>query len=222
MSRDKAEVTVSPRTTIAAARDGRMPTNDVETPLHSSVTLGPGDIQAVLTGMPDRDAAVRWAHHPEPRRHVYDSADTDLEFRANFDCQASATDSDLFLGLFPPKAIKTVFFFGLFHQEAMQCGILFLVVSVERGNSRRIEHRRPRLSDTRYVVYAPCTLLAPGYGATVLSDRSRFVSPDYVSERARVDGGVWQRFVTKWAIVTPNPGRGSGPKSGLAGVRQGG
>ena len=73
-------------------------------------------------------------------------ADTDREFSANFDRQASATDSVLFLGLSPPKANKTVSFFVLFHQEAMQSGILFLV-SIERGTSRRVYHRRPWLSD---------------------------------------------------------------------------
>jgi len=63
--------------------------------------------------------------------------DTDREFSANFDRQASATDSVLFLGLSPPKANKTVSFFVLFRQEAMQSGILFLV-SIERGVSRRV------------------------------------------------------------------------------------
>jgi hypothetical protein len=61
-------------------------------------------------------------------------ADTDREFSTDFDRQASATDSVLFLGLSPPKANKTVSFFVLFHQEAMQSGILFLV-SIERGGS---------------------------------------------------------------------------------------
>jgi len=72
--------------------------------------------------------------------------DTDREFSANFDRQASATDSVLFPCLSPPKANKTVSFFVLFHQEAMQSGILFLV-SIERGTSCRVYHRRPWLSD---------------------------------------------------------------------------
>jgi hypothetical protein len=41
--------------------------------------------------------------------------DTDREFSANFDRQASSTDSVLFLGLSPTKANKTVFFFVSFH-----------------------------------------------------------------------------------------------------------
>jgi hypothetical protein len=41
--------------------------------------------------------------------------DTDREFSANFDHQASATNSVPFLGLFPPKANKTVSFFVSFH-----------------------------------------------------------------------------------------------------------
>ena len=44
--------------------------------------------------------------------------DTDREKRASFDRQASATDSVSFLGLFPPKVNKTVFFFVSFHQGA--------------------------------------------------------------------------------------------------------
>src|SRR5262249_40232826 len=59
-----------------------------------------------------------------------------------FDRQASATDSVSFLGLFPPKAGKTVFFFVSFHQGATQSGILFLV-SIKRGTSRRVYSRRP-------------------------------------------------------------------------------
>jgi hypothetical protein len=60
-----------------------------------------------------------------------------VEKRASFDRQASATDSVSFLGLFQPKANKTVFFFVSFHQGATQSGILFLV-SIERGTSRRV------------------------------------------------------------------------------------
>src|SRR5438270_3134678 len=76
-----------------------------------------------------------------------DSAnDTDREFSANFGCQASATNSVLFLGLSPRKANKTVSFFVLFHQEAMQSGILFLV-SIEQGGSRPVYDRGPLLSD---------------------------------------------------------------------------
>jgi len=58
--------------------------------------------------------------------------DTDREFSANFDRQASAINSVSFLGLSPPKASKTVSFFVSFHRGATQSGILFLV-SIERG-----------------------------------------------------------------------------------------
>jgi len=43
------------------------------------------------------------------------TSDTDREFSANFDRQASATNSVSFLGLSPPKACKTVSFFVSFH-----------------------------------------------------------------------------------------------------------
>src|SRR5208337_4188610 len=92
------------------------------------------------------------------------SADTDREKRASFDRQASATDSVSFLGLFQPKANKTVFFFVSFHRGATQSGILFLV-SIERGTSRRVYHRRPWLSDVSQLGGAPCRFLArPGCG----------------------------------------------------------
>ena len=68
------------------------------------------------------------------------SFDTDRGFSANFDRQASTTDSVLFLGLSPPKANKTVSFFVSFHRGATQSGILFLV-SIERGGSRRVYDR---------------------------------------------------------------------------------
>ena len=59
---------------------------------------------------------------------------------------------------------KTVFFFVSFHQGATQSGILFLV-SIERGTSRRVYHRRPWLSDTSQRGSAPCRFLArPGCG----------------------------------------------------------
>jgi hypothetical protein len=43
---------------------------------------------------------------------------TDREFSANFDRQASATNSVLFLGLSPTKANKTVSLFVSFHRGA--------------------------------------------------------------------------------------------------------
>jgi hypothetical protein len=48
------------------------------------------------------------------------TGDTDREFSANFDRQASATNSVSFLGLSPPKACKTVSFFVSFHRGAPQ------------------------------------------------------------------------------------------------------
>src|SRR5208337_3093993 len=90
--------------------------------------------------------------------------DTDREFSANFDRQASATNSFSFLGLSPPKASKTVSFFVWFHRGATQSGILFLV-SIERGTSRRVYHRRPWLSDMSRLGGAPRRFLArPGCG----------------------------------------------------------
>ena len=59
-----------------------------------------------------------------------------------------------------PKAYKTVFFFVSFHRGATQSGILFLV-SIERGTSRRVYHRRPWLSDMSQLGGAPCRFLAP-------------------------------------------------------------
>jgi hypothetical protein len=99
--------------------------------------------------------------------------DTDREFSANFDRQASATDRVLFLGLSPPKVNKTVSFFVLFHRGAPQSGILFLV-SIERGGSRRVYDRGAWLSDMSQLGDAPCRCLArPGGSARrVSSDRS--------------------------------------------------
>ena len=82
-------------------------------------------------------------------------------------------DPDASLGLFQPKANKTVFFFVSFHQGATQSGILFLV-SIERGTSRRVYHHRPWLSDTSQLGGAPCRFLAPLAVARVgVSDRWR-------------------------------------------------
>jgi hypothetical protein len=64
---------------------------------------------------------------------------TDREFSANFDRQASATDSVSFLGLSSPKARKTVSFFVCFHRGPAQTGILFLVL-IERGFLYRVYH----------------------------------------------------------------------------------
>ena len=95
------------------------------------------------------------------------------EFSANFDRQASATNSVLFLGLSPPKANKTVSFFVSFHRGATQSGILFLV-SIERGTSRRVYHCRPWLSDVSHAwrcsLSVPCAAWL--WRASVLSDRS--------------------------------------------------
>jgi hypothetical protein len=70
-----------------------------------------------------------------------------------------------FLRLFALKVCKTVSFFTSFHQGAKQAGILFLV-SIERGISRRVYHRRPWLSDMSQLGNVPCRFLArPGCGA---------------------------------------------------------
>jgi hypothetical protein len=71
------------------------------------------------------------------------------QFSANFDRQASATNSVLFLGLSPTKANKTVSFFVSFHRGATQSGILFLVFD-------RASNRTPDL---------PLSSLAVGRGA---------------------------------------------------------
>jgi hypothetical protein len=102
---------------------------------------------------------------PRPLIDELEGHDTDREFSANFDRQASAIDGVLFLGLSPPKANKTVSFFVLFHQEAMQSGILFLV-SIERGGSRRVYDRGPLLSDVSQPGNAPYRcLVRTGGGA---------------------------------------------------------
>jgi hypothetical protein len=80
--------------------------------------------------------------------------DIDPEFSANFDRQASATNTVLFLALSPPKARKTVSFFVSFHRRATQSGILFLV-SIERGGSRPVYDRGPLPSDARQLGDAP-------------------------------------------------------------------
>jgi hypothetical protein len=90
--------------------------------------------------------------------------DTDREFSASFDRQASATNSVSFLGLFPPKANKTVSFFVSFDRGATQSGILFLV-SIERGGSRRVYDRGPLLSDVSQLGDAPCRCLARPSGS---------------------------------------------------------
>jgi hypothetical protein len=53
--------------------------------------------------------------HPPPLR-----GDTDREFTTRFDRQASATNSVSFLGLFPPKASKTISYFVSFNRGATQ------------------------------------------------------------------------------------------------------
>jgi hypothetical protein len=53
--------------------------------------------------------------------------DTDREFSAGFDRQASATNSVSFLGLFRPEARKSIIFFVSFHRRVVQSWILFLV-----------------------------------------------------------------------------------------------
>jgi hypothetical protein len=86
---------------------------------------------AVLTfPLPSRQRASRCPFSGD------DLGNTDRDFSAIFDHQASSTDSVLFLGLSPPNANKGVSFSGSFHRGATRSGILFLV-SIERGGSRR-------------------------------------------------------------------------------------
>ena len=86
-------------------------------------------------------------------------------FSANFDRQASATDSVSVLGHSPPKTNKTVSFFVSFHRGATQSGLLFLV-SIERGGSRRVYDRGLLLSDVSQLGDAPCQCLGrPGGSA---------------------------------------------------------
>ena len=66
----------------------------------------------------------------------------------------------------PTEGDKTVSFFVSFHRGATQSGILFLV-SIERGTSRRVYHRRPWLSDMSQLGGAPCRFLASLWVAPV-------------------------------------------------------
>ena len=97
----------------------------------------------------------------------FSSDGTDREISANFDRQASATNSVLFLGLSPPKANKTVSFFVSFHQGATQSGILFLV-SIAPATARRIYHCRPWLSDVSHLSLAFATALPGAMYVTVI------------------------------------------------------
>ena len=68
---------------------------------------------------------------------------------------------------------KTVSSFVSFHRGATQSGILFLV-SIERGTSRRVYHRRPWLSDMSQLGGALCRFFARLAVARVgVSDRRR-------------------------------------------------
>jgi len=98
----------------------------------------------------------RSGRQPWPRLSC---SDTDWEFSADFDRQASATNSASFLGLCPPQACKTVSFFVSLHRGVTQSGILFLV-SIERGTPRRVYHRRPWLSGMSQLWGPPCRFLA--------------------------------------------------------------
>jgi len=78
-------------------------------------------------------AGFRW--FPQRRRTGFIKSAEEPEFSANFDRQASATDSVLFLGHSPPKANKTVSFFVSFHRGATPSGILFLFRSIEEAHA---------------------------------------------------------------------------------------
>ena len=70
----------------------------------------------------------------------------------------------------------------------MQAWVLFLV-SIERGTSRRVYHRRPWLSDMSQLGGTPCRFLAPLAVTRVgVSDRSRIMSPDDITHDE--DGAV--------------------------------
>jgi hypothetical protein len=113
---------------------------------------------------------------------------TDREFSANFDRQASATNSVSFLGLSPTKANETVSFFVSFHRGATQSGILFLV-STARAIARRIHHCRPWLSDV--IHHRGCSLSVPCtarlWRASVSSDRSAQRGCRFVSAAGKTD-----------------------------------
>jgi hypothetical protein len=74
-------------------------------------------------------------------------------------------NSGSFLGLFPAAGCaKPSSSFVMFQQRAMQAWTLFMV-SIDRGTSSRVNHRRPWLTDTSQFGGAPCWLLArPGCG----------------------------------------------------------
>jgi hypothetical protein len=90
-----------------------------------------------------------------------------------------------FLGRFPPKACKTVSFFVSFHQGATQSGILFLV-SIERGTSRRVSHRRPWLSDMSQLRVLPVgSLRALAVARVGVVGRRAFPRPPRFRRKAR-------------------------------------
>ena len=167
-----------------------------------------------------------------PTRKTLD--DTDREFSANFDRQASATNSVSFLGLSPPKACKTVSFFVSFHRGATQSGILFLV-SIERGTSRRVYHRRPWLSDMSQLGGAPCRFLARPGCSTRRCRRTDAPTrrPSVSCRRTELDGdscpalgtagNLWRKVVRSSPISgrkdagagrVAGVGSGDGPSSG--------
>ena len=141
-----------------------------------ALAIAPGSrphLDATARGtIPTGGVVLDRARIARPVRPSASQGGTDREFSANFDRQASATNSVSFLGLSPPKASKTVSFFVSFHRGVTQSGILFLV-SIERGTSRRVYHRRPWLSDMSQLGGAPCRFLARLAVARVgVSDRS--------------------------------------------------
>ncbi len=106
-----------------------------------------------------------WSRVMETFGDLMEQTGTDREISANFDRQASTTNSVLFLGLSPPKANKTVSFFVSFHRGATHCGSLFLV-SIARATARWTYHCRPWPSDVSLLKGAPSGFLArPGCGA---------------------------------------------------------
>ena len=133
-----------------------------------ALAIAPGSrphLDATARGtIPTGGVVLDRARIARPVRPPASQGGTDREFSANFDRQASATNSVSFLGLSPPKACKTLSLLCFVPPRSAAVGILFLV-SIERGTSRRVYHRRPWLSDMSQLGGAPCRFLArPGCG----------------------------------------------------------
>src|SRR4029077_19026427 len=100
----------------------------------------------------------------------------------------------------------------------MQAWTLFLV-SIERGTSRRVDHRRPWLSDTSQLGGAPCWLLArPGCGTRrcVGPTRARISADFPVHAWPAWNGALPSRLVIARrdpGVFSPRGGVGLSPPS---------